>query len=436
MIRFLTGAALVLAGTAAVASPLYPPTRTTDLGAAKLYSQYDDAVSVAGVQFFVPAGLERQTTAQNGIAALTAQSVLQLPVDGVALRDAIAARGGSLSYAIGMQYTRFYVEASAEVLPEVLALLGRALATPTFTNAVVAPAKTELLDRITADERNPVSVGIDMFRSSYYIGGANLPTYGNAGNVANLTSADVAAFYSAHYRRTGTVVSAVGALGDAVTRGASAIVAALPDGPSPALTIATKPLAAVPRRIVTHRDFAAPWLVLGFAAPSAGDRDFGAMLVLQALISDVFDRSSATTIPALERPIGSVYSYDSKPATLSLYINGSQIDPSIGLRGIDAILKSLALKPLNKPIVARYKATARGAFLTDAISLDDRSWRIGNFVERGLSPDYADAALAALDRATPADLQRIAKSYLQRYTIAVILPREAAPAAAKPAALH
>jgi predicted Zn-dependent peptidase len=361
--------------------------------------------------------------------------VLQLPVDGVALRDAIAARGGSLSYAIGLQYTRFYVEASPGVLPDVLALLGKALVTPTFTNAAVAPAKTELLGRIAEDERNPVSVGIGMFRS-YYIGGANLPTYGNAGNVANLTSADVAAFYTEHYRRTGTVISAVGALGDAVTKGTSAIVAALPDGPSPALTIKTKPLAAAPRRIITHRDFGAPWLVLGFAAPSAGDRDFGAMLVLQAFIGDVFDRASATTIPALERPIGSVYSYDSKPATLSLYINGGQIDPSVGLRAVDAILKSLALKPLNKRIVARYKAMARGAFLTDAITLDDRSWRIGNFVEHGLSPDYAEAALAALDRATPADVQRIAKSYMQRYTIAVILPREGAPAAAKPAASH
>ncbi len=434
MMRFLTTAALVLAGTTALASPLYPTTRTIDLGAAKLYSQYDDAVSVAGVQVFVPAGLERQTTAQNGIAALTAQSVLQLPVDGVPLRDAIAARGGSLTYAIGMQYTRFYLEASADVLPDVLALVGKALSMPTFTNAAVAPARAELLGRIADDARNPVSVGIDMLRSSYYIGSANLPTYGNAGNVANLTSADVAAFYAANYRRTGTVVSAVGALGDAITNGTSAIVAALPDGPTPALTIKTKPLAAAPRRIVAHRDFGVPWLVLGFAAPSAGDRDFGAMLVLQALIGDVFDRGSATTIPALERPIGSVYSYDSKPATISLYINGAQIDPSIGLRGVDAILKSLAQKPLNKTIVARYKATARGAFLTDAITLDDRSWRIGNFVEHGLSPDYAEAALAALAMTTPGDVQRIAKTYMQRYTIAVILPREAAPAAAKPAA--
>ncbi len=436
MMRFLTGAALVLAGTAAVASPLYPVTRTIDLGAAKLYSQYDDAVSVAGLQLFVPAGLERQTTAQNGIAALTAQSVLQLPVDGVALSDAVAARGGSLSYAIGMQYTRFYIEAAADALPDVLAIVTKALAIPTFTNLTVAPAKTELLARIAEDGRNPVSVGIDMIRSSYYVGSANLPTYGNAGNVANLTSADVAAFYTANYRRSGTLVSAVGALGDAATKGASSIVAELPEGANPALTIKTKQLAAAPRRIVTHRDLGSPWLVLGFAAPSAGDRDFGAMLVLQSLIGDVFDRGSATTIPALERPIGSVYSYDAKPATLSLYINGAQIDPSLGLRGVDAILKSLALKPLNKQIVARYKTTARGAFLTDAITLDDRSWRIGNFVEHGLSPDYADAALAALDKTTPADVQRIAKSYLQRYTIAVILPREAAPAAAKPAPAH
>ena len=432
----LTLATLAFAYSTAAAAPLYPPTRTTDIGAAKLYSQPDDAVSVAGLQFFVPAGLDRQTTVQNGIAALTAQSVLQLPTEGKTLREAIAARGGSLSYAIGMQYTRFYIEGSAEKLPEILGLLTKALAAPAFTNAGIAPAKTELTERIADDERNPVAVGIGMIRSSYYLGGANLPTYGNSANVANLTAADVAAFYTANYRRASTIVSAVGSLSDAIAQAAAATVAALPDGTSAMLATKTRELPAVPRRIVTHRDVGVPWLVLGFAAPSAGDRDFGPMLVLQALLADVFDRESVTTRPALDRSIGSVYSYDAKPATLALYINGGRIDPSVGLRGVDTILKSIAQKPLNRKIVTRYKATARGAFLTDAITLDDRSWRIGNFVEHGLGPDYAEDAIRALDKTTAADLQRVAKLFLQRYTIAVILPREATPAASKPAPAH
>ena len=431
----LTCAALLLATATARATPLYPTTRTVDLGAAKLYAQLDDSVSVVGVQFFVPAGLERQTPVQNGIAALTAQSVLQLPVDGAPLAEAIAARGGSLSYAIGMQYTRFFIEASAEALPDVLALVTKALSTPTFTSGSIAPAKRDVIQRITDDERNPVAVGIGMIRSSYYLGGANLPTYGNSGNVANLTAADVAKFYADNYRRASTILTAVGTLSDAATKAAAATVAALPDGANVPLTTKTRALAASPRRIITHRDIGVPWLVLGFAAPSAGDRDFGAMLVLQALLGDIFDRGTVMTTPALDRTIGSVYSYDAKPATLALYINGGQIDPSLGLRGVDAILKSLALKPLNATIVTRYKAMARGAFLTDALTLDDRSWRIGNFVEHGLSPDYADAALVALEKTTPADVQRIARAYMQRYAIAVILPREATPAA-KPAASH
>ena len=54
------------------------------------------------------------------------------------------------------------------------------------------------------------------------------------------------------------------------------------------------------------------------------------MLVLRSLLSDVFDRQSATTLPAYARTVGVIYSYDAKPAALALYINGQQVEPTAG----------------------------------------------------------------------------------------------------------
>ncbi|MBV8583246.1 MAG: hypothetical protein JO241_04550, partial [Candidatus Eremiobacteraeota bacterium] len=41
----------------------------------------------------------------------------------------------------------------------------------------------------------------------------------------------------------------------------------------------------------------------------------------------------------------------------------------------------------------------------------------------GLDPDYPNAVLSAIETVSPADVQRVVKDYLQKYTVALILPR-------------
>src|ERR1017187_10982079 len=99
MLRTAVTAALVLALSAdAFAAPA--KTTALEVGAAKVYLQSDDTAMLAGLELFVSAGLDRESAPQNGLAALAAQSILQSPVNGIALSDVVAARGGSLTYAI------------------------------------------------------------------------------------------------------------------------------------------------------------------------------------------------------------------------------------------------------------------------------------------------------------------------------------------------
>ena len=41
-----------------------------------------------------------------------------------------------------------------------------------------------------------------------------------------------------------------------------------------------------------------------------------------------------------------------------------------------------------------------------------------------MGPDAINAALGAVNQTTPADVQRAAKQYLQRYIVALVLPRQ------------
>jgi predicted Zn-dependent peptidase len=410
--------AILLAAALNVAPP-----QTVDLGPAKLYTLSDDGAQVVGLEVVVAAGTARETPAQNGLAALTAETLLRTKVDGRTLLARITASGGSIGYAVAPDVVRFSIETLPQTEGAVTGYVAQAVAHFNPTPEDVAAARAAIVARITDDERNPLIVGLDMLRASYYTGGAALPPLGTSASVALLSPADVSAFFAAHYRRGGTFATAAGRVDDATSAAARAIVNAFPDGSEAAPKLAVQPFAEQTKRIVTHRDVGVPFVVMGFAAPALGDPDFPAMLVVRALLGDVSARRSATTPTAFERGVDVIYNYDVKPAEFAVAINGGQLDPTAGLTVIETLLKTAVAQPLQESVITRYKSMARGQWGLEAVTLDDRAWQVGAAVAQGADPAAGGGVLAAIDHVTAADVQRVAKTYLRRFTVALVLPR-------------
>lgn len=433
MIRTILVGSLAAAFAApAAAGATAAPTTVIDLGGTRGYVRADAGTPLTAVQLFVNAGLARETDAQNGLAALVAELILRSPVrstgagPAVPLTDAVAARGGSLSYAVSSGYVRFNLQATPETLPAIAPLVARVLAAPSYDPATLAAARTALTARIANDEQDPRLVGLGMLRASFYRNGAALPALGTPASLMTLTGGDARAFHDRWYVRGNAYIAAVGRTGPTSDAASRALVAALSSAQAPAATTpATRPFNPEPRRLMTHRDVLSPYLVLGFAAPSLGDRDFAATLVVRSFLADVFVRPSATTRPLALRGIGTVYGYDVAPAQFALWINGALIDPSTGLGAISALVKATGDKPLPPNILDRYKDSARGEWQLEALSLEDRAWSIGNAVSQGLDPDTAQTIEASIGKVTSADVQRVAKRYFQKFDVALILPRSA-----------
>ncbi len=419
---------LAFSGAAPVPSPIarFPTAFSTDLGVTKLVGESDLGAAVSGVQIFIGAGLDRESPVTSGIASLVAECLVRTNVAGTtgSLRDAIAASGGSLIYTVDGRSVHFYIESRSERLASVVGLFAKALATPDFSPANIAAARTTLTTRQSELEGNALSVGIAMFRRSYYTEGAGAPALGNPATLAGLSSKEVAAFFASNYKRGTVSASAVGALAPTLGDALRALVLALPEGTNPLVVSKTRVLPPEAPRIVAHRDINATWIVVGFAAPAPGSKDFGAMLVLQKLLAEAFERDSTTTLGFVEKSIGAFYLYDASPASLVIYVNGSQIDPSLALRQLLVVSRSLSLKPLGATPLRHFKAAAEGQFLTDSVTLSDRSYLLGTFAAQGLGTDSINAALDALERTTAVDVQRAAKAYLQRYIVALVLPRQ------------
>ena len=418
-------ATFALCGAAPSSPPSrYPQAFATDLGATKLVSETDADAPVGGVQIFVAAGLDRQPVGRSGISALLAECIEATPVDGMPLRDAIASLGGSLAYTVDGRSVHYYLESSPRRLPAAIALFGRALAAPDLSPATIATARASLSQRIDQVQGNALAVGIQMFRQSYYLGGAGSPALGMTTTIAQLGPADVRAFYAATYVRSAVSVSAAGQPSPGLGAALGALAQGLPAGPVAAVDSRAKIIPAEAPRIIAHRDVTAPWIVIGYAAPSPDSKDFGAMLVLQSLLAGAFDRNSATSLGFVEKSVGAFYLYDSSPASLVVYVNGSQTEPTLALRELLLVSRSLSLKPLGANALKHFKSAAEGQFLTDSVSVSDRSYLLGTLAAQGLGADSINAALAALENTTPVDVQRVAKKYLQRYIVALVLPRQ------------
>jgi predicted Zn-dependent peptidase len=420
-------AVLGLTAAAPTPAPRFPQAFATDLGVTHLIAETDADAVLGGVQIFVAAGLDRETPRTSGISALVAECLLRTPVKGTPLREAVAAQGGSLTYTVDGRSVHYYLEARAAVLPALVRLVGSALAAPDFSPATIAAARGSLTSRISENDANALAVGIAMFRQAYYLTGAGGPALGSAASLAQLGSVDLKAFFAKTYKRGAVFASAVGNMTSGLADAVKTLASALPDGAPDPVVEKAKTIPAEAPRIIAHRDIGAPWAVVGFAAPAPGSRDFGAMLVLEKLLSDAFERDSATTLGFVERSVGAFYLYDSSPASLVVYVNGTQADPSLALRELLVVSHSLSLKPLGAEPLRRYKSAAEGEFILDSTSLSDRSYLLGTFESQGLGTDAINAALAAVEKTTGADVQRVAKNYLQRYIVALVLPRQSGP---------
>jgi predicted Zn-dependent peptidase len=414
------------ASSASVPVARYPQALATDIGAGQFIAEADGDAPIAGVQIFVAAGLDREGPKQSGISALVAECLERTPVDGVPLRDAVRDAGGSMSYTVDGRSVHYYFETDPDRLAPVVDLFAKALSKPDFSPATLAAARAALLSRAAENESNALAVAIAMFRQSYYLGGVGMPAGGMSTTLTALGPADAANFFAATYKRSAVSASAAGRLVPGLGAALQGLADALPAGTIAATQTRVRTIPADAPRIISHRDIAAPWIVVGFGAPSPASKDFGAMLVLESLLSGAFDRKSTTTLGFVEKSVGAFYLYDSSPASLVVYVNGSATDPSVALREVLVVSRSLSLRRLAAPTLEHFKTAAEGQFLTDSVNVSDRSYLLGTFASQGLGPDAINGALGALERTTADDVDRVAKKYLQRYIVALVLPRQSA----------
>lgn len=393
----------------------------------RLVQQPDPSADLVGTEIVLQAGLDRQSAKQNGLAALVAQSILDTPSDrGKSLESAIAASGGSISYVVDPRDVRFYVEGLNASSAKLLALFRAALSKPDFSAKTIAAARTALEAKIAQSQRLPLSVGIDMLNRAFYADSAGMPQYGLPATLQGFSGADAQAFYQQHYRRGDAVISAVGNVASVPPNTLGSLVEGLPAGTSPQAGVTMAKIPSTTRELLARRDVTVPWLVAQYPAPDITSKDFGAMLILTAFmqrtLGDVSAVPTIATKSAAQQGVGAYYNFDARPANVIVYVDGGLGDPTRTFATALTVVNVLGHAKLGGNL-SDLKSYAAGRLLQDTTTLQDRAWFAAVYAAHGITDEYFQHAIKAVNATTAADLQRVAGRYLGAPTIALVLPR-------------
>jgi predicted Zn-dependent peptidase len=395
----------------------------------RLYSQRDSSTFVSGIELFVQAGLDRQASNEGGVAALTAEMLLDTPVSSdqsiMPLQDAVRKHGGTITADITGQSVHFYLEARNSELASLADLCARALATPVFTRETFTTAVDALRPRVEASHANPLTAGTQMFRGSYYATtNAGAPPLGTLADLQRQTRVNASQFYHRAYHVGGASATVIGETSAENKSAAKKLLLSLQHGSSQPVHISARPSLPPQTSIISFRNVTSPWVVLGFPAPSAESEDFAPMLVLSTMIEDAFTRESTTTVPLSQKPVGLEYDFHSNPATLILYVDGGAIDQSMALRELQILRMALGSSALTEQYVERYKNMAAGTYVGSMSTISERAQEIASLANLGLGPDGMNTVLQRISIVKPSDVQRVLKKYIDSSTISLVLPHD------------
>ena len=389
-------------------------------------SQPSADVPVVGVQVFVPGGLVQQPGNKAGIASVTAALVLQTKVEGsTTLSQAAALAGGSVSFTLDPLDTRYYLECHEADFARLFHDLRVALGHPDVSQ--LAAQRTQAIANANALTENPLEAAYAMVRQVRYRGtGFALPDQGSSVTIAGLSGADVAAFVASYTHGAGTIVALEGAVTQPLTAAAAHEFESLPAStPAPAPT----PNAVVRlHQIVAHRNVLAPWVAVAYEAPGQYSSDFAPMLVIEALLGsggDVHSFNYTSNELAPQDFVGAYYQYEVSPGSMIVFLGGANENLDQSVRDLETGIARLRGDKITATLISEAKKTALGDYFLSVTRFDDLAWLLGRSAASQEGVAFENNVPQRIMSVKAADIQRVARHYLTKETIAIVLPASA-----------
>ncbi|WP_375396953.1 M16 family metallopeptidase [uncultured Sphingomonas sp.] len=263
------------------------------------------------------------------------------------------------------------------------------------------------------------------------------------GNLENLEAAsidDVRAFHALYYRPDNAVLVVAGNFDPAqldawIDRYFGRIKR--PDGAIPRVTVTEPARTRATSYTVYEPNTPLPAVLISYLIPSDNDADMPALQVLDAILSTGDSSRLYETMVYRDQIAQSANSFlDTKQGTGAMVLTATMADGKPVAQGEAALRREIA-RLRDAPVTAGELREAKNQIVTATIrdreTADGKAATIARSVILDGDPRAADRQLAAIGRVTAADIQRVARKYLNAPQSATIryMPLEMAPKGTK-----
>ncbi len=425
-----------------------PVTRLTLPNGIRLVVQSEPESPLVAVDAFVGTADAPEDAFRPGLANCVAHTLLSATTNEP--EDVLGASVGNLGGDVGVTWDRNFTQlralALAQQYGDAIYLLSDALKNSVFTDAAVRQSRDGLLQELQSGSDDIYQQTYNQLRAGLY---ARTPidpdSIGDADAIKGIKTADVKAFYDKYYTADNIVVSVVVGGNIDPQQVIATLTGDLSDFPrATARRGGTAPPAAVPlaapKTVKSYRgDLTAGYVMIGYLAPGAGEPDYPAMLLINALLGGMKTSLLFTNLrekQGLGYQTSSSYGEDVGVTDLTGYILSSSVKSSAishtaqaDTTALVSQVKLLCAAPPSAQMLARAKRFVIGSYLTRHERLMDRAYWLG-FSEvalretggSGFDTDFE----ASVNAVTTADIQRVAQRYLSDgYVVSMVLPGSA-----------
>ncbi len=389
-------------------------------------------VPVVDVQLLIDAGAARDPSVAPGLATFTATMLQQ----GAGARSALdvadeaAFLGAQLGTAAGFDGASASIHVPKRRLEAALDLLADVVLRPAFADSEIARQRELRAAQLVQQRDEPVSVANIAFPAIVY--GREHP-YGHPLNgtdsaTARLARESVAEFYRTYYRPNGARILVVG---DVTLAQARRLIAArfggwergdVPAFPSPA---AVPPTAARTVYLIDKPGAAQSVVRIGHLGPVRTTPDWFALEVLNTILGGAF---TSRLNQNLRETRG--YTYGAFSQFVPRRLNGAFVAlASVVTAKTDSSLIEFLkeLRRIRDETVAPAELAKAKAYLTlglpgDFETTGGAAARFRELLSLGLPLDYYDRYVDRINAVTAADVQRVARQYIDpdRFDIVVV----------------
>lgn len=391
-----------------------------------------DAADLVTLDVWMDAGTRRETADNNGAAHF----IEHLLFKGTTTRKpgeidaAIENLGGTLNAATSYDWAHFYVTVASQDADPALSVLADALMHAALRPQDMEAERPVILSELAADEATPAQQVMDAYNALEFPDHPyGRPIVGTDATVSAMTPQTVQDFYHTYYVPGDATLVISGNVtpeqGLAMARKELGMWPARPFPPDQ--TLPETPQNGILSQTLMGKG-ANAYLTLGFHAPSVRDQpDAWTMDVLLTYLGQGGNNILQKDLQRRQKlvtEIDSNYLTQRDPGTLTI---SAECAPTVVDQVKQAILADVnALRdaPLSDADLAAAKQALLASYLFDAQTTSGRADALGFYAVID-SPRYDTSYIQHFEDVTPAQLQAVARKYLnpKDYTLVTMLPQ-------------